>query len=122
VSLNGLISVFSLGDLAVELGLAELENSVDEVANVLEKLVVVGINKLFPLELGISGLGATGEEVESPDIGVNTGILGIVTENTDSTGLAELAVLVVEVLSGRNLVDLGPVLFRTNLRSREDDA
>lgn len=88
----------------------------DEVTKVLEKFVVVDVDELLPLELGVGDFRATREEVESPDIGVDAGVLGVVTEDTNTARLAELAVLVVEVLSGGNTMDLGPVLVSSELR------
>lgn len=108
-------------DLSVELGLAELDDTLAKVAKVLEEVVVVGVNELLPLELGVTRLGTSGEEVVSPDIRVDASIPGVVTENTDALGLAELAALVVEVLGRGQVVNLGPVLLCTQLRAGEDD-
>jgi len=76
---------------------------------------------LLPLKLRVTRLGTSGEQVVSPDVGVNASILGVVAKHTDVLGLAELSTLVVEVFCGRKMVDLGPLLSCAELSSGEDD-
>ena len=80
--------------------------------------IVQGANN--SLGLGISSLRSSRQQEETPNIGINSGVLGIVTEHTHSTRFAELSILVVEVLSGGNLVNLCPFFASANLRGWED--
>lgn len=129
-----------LGNHSLHLGLAELDDALAQISQVLEQIVVVGIDKFplkksvyqtglsgctgadsLPLKFGIAGLRASREQVVSPDIGVDAGIPSVVSEDTNTVRLAELAALIVEVLGGGHVLDLGPVFPGADLRGREND-
>ena len=124
----------------VHLGLAELDDALAQVAQVLEKVVVVGIDELpvemsvdmkerrdgsrsnlLPFEFRVAGLGPSRQQVVSPDVGIDAGIAGIVPEHTNTLGLAEFAAFVVEVLGCGQVFDLCPVFPGANLGGRPDD-
>jgi hypothetical protein len=129
-----------LRDYAIHLGLAELDDALAQVAQVLEQVVVVGIDKfptacqsiwidkigwnpadLLPLEFRVASLRPSRQEVVSPDIGIDAGVTGIVAKHTDTLGFAELTALIVEVLGCRQMLDLCPLLPCAELGGREDD-
>lgn len=119
---------FELADYVLKLNnlgndiLAELEDSLIEIAQVLEKIIVVGINKLLPLELRIACFWSSGKQVVSPDIWLDSSVLGVVAEHTNSFRLAEFAVLVVEIFCCGQLVNHGPLIASSKLRAREDNS
>ena len=45
-----------LGDLCSQLGMTELDDTCNQVAQVLEEFVVVGSNEAVPLKLGVASL------------------------------------------------------------------
>jgi hypothetical protein len=129
-----------LGYYTVHLGLAELDDALAQVAQVLEQVVVVGIDELpienwsvdvkqakwslyylLPLEFRVACLWPPRQEVVPPDIGIDAGITSIVTEDANTLRFAELAALVVEVLGCGQVLDLCPVLPCAELGGGEDD-
>jgi hypothetical protein len=86
-----------VGHDTIKLGLSELEDSLVQVTEVLEKVIVIAVNEFLPLELRVGRFGTSREKVVSPDIGINASFLGSVTKHANATGLAELSTLVVEV-------------------------
>lgn len=134
-----------LGDVvfrhyAVHLSLAELDDALAQIAQVLEQVVVVRIDEFpsksqclcnaqgetrldsLPFEFRITALWPPRQEVVSPDVRVNAGIAGVVTEHTDTFGLAEFSALVIEILGCGQVLDLCPVLPRAELGGGEDDS
>ena len=123
----------------VQLGFAELDDALAKVAQILEQVVVVGIDELpvkcqsnelgkaesqsnsLPFEFRIARLWPSRQQVISPDVGVDAGIAGIVPEHTNTLGLAEFAAFVVEVLGCGQVFDLCPVFPGANLGGRPDD-
>ena len=99
----------------------EGQAAVDEVAQVLQQLVVILVGQILPVEGGVGLLRAVGEQVEAPDLRGNVGLLGLVTEHTSVLALAELAVLVVEVLRAGDLTDQRPGIVCAHQRAGEDD-
>ncbi|KAI6775512.1 hypothetical protein HG530_002270 [Fusarium avenaceum] len=101
VLFQALICVLGVvGHSTIKLGLGELEDSLVQVTEVLEKVVVIAVNEFLPLELRVGSFGTSREKVVSPDIGIYASFLGSVTKHANTTGLAELSTLVVE-LRGR---------------------
>lgn len=99
VFLETLVGVLGVvGNLAVHLGLAELENSLVQVTKVLEKIVVIGVDEFLPLELGVGRLRSSGKEVVSPNVRVHARLLCGVSKDTNTLGFTELATFVVKVL------------------------
>jgi hypothetical protein len=94
-ALVGVLGV--VGHDTIKLGLSELEDSLVQITEVFEKVVVVAVNEFLPLELRVGRFGTSREKVVSPDIGINASFLGSVTKHTNTTRLAELSTLVVEV-------------------------
>ncbi|KAI5297226.1 hypothetical protein KEM55_004994, partial [Ascosphaera atra] len=99
----------------------QLDDTVHKIANLSQQFRVVRINEGAPLKLGVSGLGAVLEQVVSPDVRGNAGFLGIVAKDTDTSRLAEFAVLIVQVLSRAEMSDLRPLIPRANLAAWEDN-
>ena len=99
----------------------EGQAAVDEVTQVLQQLVVVLVGQVLPVEGGVGLFGAVGEQVEAPDLRGNAGLLGLITEHAGILALAELAVLVVEVLRAGDLTDQRPGVVRAHQRAGEDD-
>ena len=88
-------------DDARHLGLAELEYPLVQVAEILEQVVVVGVDELLPLELGVAGLGSSRQEIVPPDVRVDAGVLGGVAKDANALGFTELAAFVVQIFGGR---------------------
>src|SRR5436190_22326958 len=100
--------------------MTELHYSIHQVAKVLKQIIIIGADKLFPPELGIvTAFRTPGQKIISPDIGIETCIFGAITEDTDSSRLAELAAFVVKVLCGRDVLNLRPIATSSEWRSRK---
>lgn len=104
----------------IVLGHSKLDDTVDKVAQVVEKLAVVLGNELVPGEHRVARLGTRREEVVAPDRGRNTGLFGICAKHTDVARLGELAAFIVEVLGSANVMHHGPCLLGSNLRAWEN--
>ena len=100
--------------------MGELEGTVGEVAEIGKKLVVVSGNKVVPKEAGIGALRAAREQEVSPDLRWDARLHGIISKDTSVARLGELEgctiiiLLIIEVFSGRDVMELGPWLTRSN--------
>jgi hypothetical protein len=100
--------------------MTELDYSIHQVAHVLEQIIIIRADKLFPLELGIvTAFRTPGQKIISPDIRIETRIFGAITEDTDSSRLAELAAFIAKVLCCRDMLNLRPIATGSELRSRK---
>ena len=100
----------------------EGQTTVDKVTEVLQQLVVVLIGQILPVEGRIRLLRTVGEKVETPDLRGDAGLLSLIAEHTRVLALAELAILVVEVLRAGDLADQSPGIVGAHERAGEDDS
>ncbi len=78
----------------------EFDDSVDEVAEFGEEFGIVAIDEGLPFELRITCFRSVFHEIVAPDICWHAGVLCVVAEDANAAGLAELAVLVIEIFGG----------------------
>lgn len=119
----------------VELGVDKLDDTVDEVTEVGKQLAVHGTDKLGPLERAVASLRTVRDQVVAPNRGRLSNLRSLGTEDADVPALAELGVLVVQVLcwsvhvvghkkltGRRNVVKLRPVTSVGDQHGGEEDS
>lgn len=82
------------------------EDPVDEVAQIGQQFIVIFVHEVFPRELGVAFFGSIHQKIIPPNFGRNLvlKLYGVSAEHSCSVPLRKLAALVVEVLSGGDMV------------------
>ena len=80
--------------------------SVDEVAQIGQQFIVIFVHEVFPRELGVAFFGSIHQKIIPPNFCRNLILkfYGVSAEHSCSVPLGKLAALVVEVLSGGDMV------------------
>lgn len=102
-------------DGVVDLAVDQLDDAVDEVAELGEQLAVVLIDEGSPFELGVARFRPVFEQVVAPDVSGHARVLGVVAEDADAAGFGEFAAFVVEVFGCGEVVEHGPFVFGADL-------
>jgi hypothetical protein len=100
----------------------ELDDAVNEVAEVLKQLVVVAVDEWLPLELGVAVLWTVREEVVAEDVAGDADFGRGAAEDSNAARFGEFAAFVVEVLGCTEVVQFGPGVFGADAAAWEDYA
>lgn len=122
VHISIMLLTFGVGGNGFLIGASqELKDSVTEVTEVGEELVIVLSNEVRPQEYCVLVLRPVNEQVVSPDLAGNTCIHGIITEDTNVSclreflGLTSLRVnFIVQKFSSTDSVKFGPWLLSSD--------
>lgn len=111
------------GDHAVVVGIDEMQTALNQISQIGEQLIVIFVHEVLPRKLRIALLRAVHQEVVPPHLRRNLALQlnGMSSEDSSAVPLGELAALVVEVLSGGDVVEEGPALLGGDEAGGEDD-
>lgn len=119
---NGFVSAqYNWRNGGVKVFLTKDQRAINEIAQIVQQFRIVSCHQIVPAKVRVLSFGSCRGQIETPNVGSNASVLGIIAEHSDASALAELAVFIVQIFGGHQMRNNCVTLVQTEQRRREHD-